>query len=387
SRGRACSSGGRPAPRCHSCGPMPSTSSCSARGTTGRSSMAFRRWQNGIKGAVLGSRWRCGHSTGAFARYERGRCCASPRRPRFVCDGPTTSGPASRTLPRDRRRPASSSWTFRSRASRRPLSASRSSGPRWSAGKAGISRSRWRTRDRRVRTHGGRHDRRGGQETRAGHPGHEMATGSHAGHDRHAGHSVATFRDNFGLSFALTTPVGVWSREVQHWLGYTAPTFPGSAFIPAILGTFILLYGGLVFLRGARGELADRQPGMMTLISLAITVAFVTSLAATLGLFAIDIWWELATLITIMLLGHWLEMRAIAQARGVLDALAARLPDSAERVTDTRIESVPLAALRTGDLILVRPGARVPADGIVAEGAADVDESMITGESRPVAKE
>jgi Cu2+-exporting ATPase len=217
--------------------------------------------------------------------------------------------------------------------------------------------------------------------------GHEMASGPHASHDRHAGHSVAMFRDKFWLSFALTIPVVVWSREVQHWLGYTAPAFPGSALIPAILGAIVFLYGGLVFLRGAFGELAERQPGMMTLISLAITVSFVTSLAATFGLFAIDIWWELASLITIMLLGHWLEMRAIVQARGALDALAALLPDTVERVTDTRVEIVPLAALRAGDLVLVRPGARVPADGVVAEGAADVDESMITGESRPVAKE
>jgi Cu2+-exporting ATPase len=195
------------------------------------------------------------------------------------------------------------------------------------------------------------------------------------------------FRDKFWLSFALTIPVVVWSPDVQHWLGYTAPTFPRSAFLPAILGTVVFLYGGLVFLRGARTELADRQPGMMTLISLAITVSFVTSLAATFGLFAIDIWWELASLITIMLLGHWLEMRAIAQAHGALDALAALLPDTAERVTDARVEVVPLAAVRAGDVVLVRPGARVPADGVVAEGTADVDESMITGESRPVAKE
>src|SRR5262249_6696055 len=122
--------------------------------------------------------------------------------------------------------------------------------------------------------------------------GHEMASGPHASHDRHAGHSVAMFRDKFWLSFALTIPVVVWSPDVQHWLGYTVPTFPASAFIPAILGTIVFLYGGLVFLRGARTELADRQPGMMTLISLAITVSFVTSLAATFGLFTIDIWWE-----------------------------------------------------------------------------------------------
>ena len=126
---------------------------------------------------------------------------------------------------------------------------------------------------------------------------------------------------------------------------------------------------------------------MMTLIRLAIAVAFVTSLAATLGLFEVEVWWELATLITIMLLGHWLEMRSIAQARGALAALAELLPDTAERVTDGGTETVPLAALAVGDVVLVRPGARVPADGVVVEGDADVDESMITGESRPVAKE
>ena len=132
----------------------------------------------------------------------------------------------------------------------------------------------------------------------------------HQGHDRHAGHSVAMFRDKFWLSLALTIPTVIWSPEVQHWLGYTAPSFPGSRFIPAILGTIVFVYGGLVFVRGAQAELADRKPGMMTLISLAIIVAFATSLAATFGLFEIDVWWELASLITIMVLGHWLEMRA-----------------------------------------------------------------------------
>jgi Cu2+-exporting ATPase len=116
-------------------------------------------------------------------------------------------------------------------------------------------------------------------------------------HDRHAGHSVAMFRDKFWLSFALTIPVVFWSTDVQHWLGYTAPSFPGSKFIPAILGTVVFVYGGLVFIRGAWGELADHKPGMMTLISLAIIVAFGTSLAATFGLFEIDVWWELASLI------------------------------------------------------------------------------------------
>jgi Cu2+-exporting ATPase len=208
----------------------------------------------------------------------------------------------------------------------------------------------------------------------------------HGNHDRHAGHSVAMFRDKFWLSLALTVPVVFWSTDVQHWLGYTAPSFPGSKFIPAILGTAVFVYGGLVFIRGAWGELADHKPGMMTLISLAIVVAFGTSLAATFGLFEIDVWWELASLITIMVLGHWLEMRAISQARGALDALAALLPDTAKRVTGDEIQTVPLSALHVGDIILVRPGARVAADGVVVEGSADVDESMITGESPMISK-
>src|SRR5207249_1248697 len=149
----------------------------------------------------------------------------------------------------------------------------------------------------------------------------------------------------------------------------------------------VFLYGGLVFLRGAVGELRDGQPGMMTLISLAIVVAFVTSWAGTLGWFEVEIWWELATLITIMLLGHWLEMRSIAQARGALAALAELLPDSAERVTTDGTETIPLDQLAVGDVVLVRPGARVPADGVVDEGSADVDESMITGETKAVPKD
>jgi Cu2+-exporting ATPase len=217
------------------------------------------------------------------------------------------------------------------------------------------------------------------------HAAHRMSE-FHASHDRHAGHSVAMFRDKFWLSFALTIPVVVWSSDVQHWLGYTAPSFPGSNFIPAILGTAVFVYGGLVFIRGASGELADRKPGMMTLISLAIIVAFGTSLAATFGVFEIEVWWELASLITIMVLGHWLEMRAIAQARGALNALAALLPDNAERVSGADTQTVPLSELKVGDVVFVRPGGRVPADGIVAEGTADVDESMITGESRTVSK-
>ena len=205
-------------------------------------------------------------------------------------------------------------------------------------------------------------------------------------HDRHAGHSVAMFRDKFWLSLALTIPVVVWSADVQHWIGYTATVLSGSKFIPPVLVTIVFLYGGIVFVRGAWRELATRKPGMMTLISLAILVAFSTSLAATFGIFEVDVWWELASLITIMVLGHWLEMKAIAQAHGALDALAALLPDTAERVNGSSTEKVPISELRVEDVVLVRPGERIPADGTIVEGTADVDESMITGESKSVSK-
>jgi Cu2+-exporting ATPase len=214
--------------------------------------------------------------------------------------------------------------------------------------------------------------------------GEQVAGG---GHDKHAGHSVAMLRDRFWLSLVLAIPVALLSHDVTMWLGYELPVVPGLELLPAILGTMVYLYGGLVFLRGAAGELGARRPGMMTLISLAITVAFVTSWAATLGFFEVEIWWELATLITIMLLGHWLEMRSIAQARGALSALADLLPDTAERVTDGGTETIALASLAADDVVLVRPGDRVPADGTIVEGAADLDESMITGESRAVPRE
>jgi Cu2+-exporting ATPase len=211
--------------------------------------------------------------------------------------------------------------------------------------------------------------------------------GAHGAHDKHAGHDPDAFRRQFWIVLLLTIPVVVWSHEVQMWLGYVAPIFPGSEWIPPVLGTVIFAYGGKVFLEGARVELGDRQPGMMTLISLAIVVAFIASWAATLGVFTVDVWWELSTLITVMSLGHWVEMRSIMQAQGALGALAELLPDTAERTTETGVETVPLAALTVGDVVLVRPGTRVPADGEIVEGAADVDESMITGESRPVGKE
>jgi len=206
------------------------------------------------------------------------------------------------------------------------------------------------------------------------------------GHDKHAGHSVKMFRDKFWGSVALTVPTVVWSPMVQEWLRYRAPVFSGSRYIPALFGTILFVYGGMVFLRGAAQEIRDRLPGMMTLISLAITVAFGFSIAVTLGVPGMDLWWELATLITIMILGHWIEMRSIAQAQGALKELANLIPDKAVRLVGEKSEEVAVSDLRDGDILLVRPGASIPADGIVIEGSSPVNEAMITGESRPVEK-
>src|SRR5215216_744638 len=213
-----------------------------------------------------------------------------------------------------------------------------------------------------------------------------MGHGAHAAHDKHAGHSVEMFRSRFWITLLLSIPVVLYSPMVQEWLRFSMPIFPGSELVSPVLGTVVFLYGGSVFLKGGWDELRSRTPGMMLLISLAITVAFITSVATTLDLFDLEFWWELALLVTIMLFGHWQEMRAIGQAHGALGALAELLPDEAERVTDQGVETVPLAALGVGDVVLVRPGARVPADGVIVDGSAELDESMITGESRPVDK-
>ena len=194
------------------------------------------------------------------------------------------------------------------------------------------------------------------------------------------------FRDKFWWSLALTVPTVVWSPMIQQWLRFQAPTFPGSRFIPAIFGTIIFFYGGMVFLLGAVREVKDRLPGMMTLISLAIVVAFGFSLAVTLGVPGMDLWWELSTLITIMILGHWIEMRSIAQAQGALNELAKLVPDMAVRLVGDKPEEIPVSELRDGDVILIRPGSGIPADGVVLEGSSAVNEAMITGESRPVEK-
>jgi Cu2+-exporting ATPase len=194
------------------------------------------------------------------------------------------------------------------------------------------------------------------------------------------------FRDKFWWSVALTVPTVVWSPTIQQLLHFQAPTFPGSRYVPAIFGTILFFYGGMVFLQGAVREIRDRLPGMMTLISLAIVVAFGFSLAVTFGVQGMDLWWELSTLITIMILGHWIEMRSIAQAQGALQELAKLVPDTAVRLVGDKPEEVPVSDLREGDIILLRPGSSVPADGVVVDGTSAVNEAMITGESRPLEK-
>jgi Cu2+-exporting ATPase len=240
-------------------------------------------------------------------------------------------------------------------------------------------------------------DKTGSAMTHSGHSEHAdhaahgapegHAQGGHAGHGGHEDHA-AQFKDRFWISLVLAVPVVFFSEMFAHLLGYMPPEFPGSSLIAPVIGTVIFGYGGRPFLAGGWSELRARQPGMMLLISMAISVAFAASWVTTLGIggFDLDFWWELALLIVIMLLGHWLEMRALGAASGALDALAALLPDTAEKVVDDGVAEVPLGDLAEGDVVLVRSGGRVPADGTVVDGQAEVDESMITGESRPVSR-
>jgi Cu2+-exporting ATPase len=236
------------------------------------------------------------------------------------------------------------------------------------------------------------------------HAGHDHAGDAHAGHDHagdaqgghphgghtagtHAGHHTEQFRRRFWWSLLLTVPVVATSHMVMDWFGYELD-FAGIEWVGPVLGSVIFWWGGWPFLEGGRREIRDRQPGMMLLIGMAISVAYVASMATSLDAFDLDFWWELAALVTIMLLGHWQEMKALGQAQDALAALAALLPDEAERIgSDGTVESVAVDDLRIGDVVLVRSGARVPADGEIVDGEAELDESMITGESRPVAKE
>ena len=217
-----------------------------------------------------------------------------------------------------------------------------------------------------------------------GNAGHE----GHGGHDKHEGHSPAMFRNRLWFSLVLTVPILYFSESFQGWFGYEAFAFPGVAWLVPILATAVFLYGGMPFLKGARHELADRAPAMMTLIALAITVAYGFSLAVSLGFEGTPFYWELATLIDVMLLGHWIEMGSIQNASRALDELTKLMPSVAHRYVDGGgTEDVSLDALREGDRILIRPGEQIPADGRVEDGSTSVNEAFLTGESRPISKE
>lgn len=219
----------------------------------------------------------------------------------------------------------------------------------------------------------------GGQGDHGG--GHGGGHGDHTGHEQ-------MFRRRFWASLALSVPVLVFSETIQGWFGYTAPSFPGSALVVPVLATAVFVYGGFPFLQMAGWELRERRPAMMTLIAMAISVAYVFSMATLLWDVGQDFFWELVTLIDVMLLGHWLEMRSVRQASGALDELAKLMPDTAEVVVgDGRVEERPVDHLQVGDVFLVRPGASVPADGTVRDGSTEINEAMITGESRPVDKD
>jgi len=249
------------------------------------------------------------------------------------------------------------------------------------------------------------HHQQSPAEAHAGHemhpaPGHHQATAmrreieqaspakqaAHKAHVDHSGHEQM-FQRRFWVCALLSLPVLFYSEMIQEWFGFNMPVFPGSQWVAPLFSILVFAYGGIPFLRMAAPELRNRQPGMMTLISLAISVALVYSLAALFLSTRDSFFWELVTLIDIMLLGHWLEMRSVRQASGALNELAKLLPDTAERIKDGgEIEETPVSALRVDDRVLVRPGSSIPADGLVEEGESDVNEAMITGESLPVKK-
>ena len=208
------------------------------------------------------------------------------------------------------------------------------------------------------------------------------------GHDKHEGHSPEMFRDRLWVSLALTVPILYFSEQFQMWFDYQAADFAGVEWINPVLATFLFIYAGAVFLKGGRNEIRDRTPGMMTLISIAISVAYFYSLAVSLGLDGEPFYWELATLLDVMLLGHWIEMRSVQSASKALDDLAAMVPTVAHLVDATgTVTDVQVDTLKLGDRIIIRPGEQVPVDGSIVEGASAMNEAFLTGESRPVSKQ
>ena len=222
------------------------------------------------------------------------------------------------------------------------------------------------------------------------HTEHEEHPGSpdeHAGHDKHEGHSPEMFRDRLLVSVLLTIPILYFSPQIQDWFGYEAVSFPGSEWVTPVLSTILFVYAGSVFLKGGYREIRLRQPGMMTLISMAISVAYFYSLAVSFGLDGDPFYWELATLLDVMLLGHWIEMRSVQSASNALQHLASMVPSVANRIDSGEVVEVDVATLSEDDRILIRPGDQVPVDGEIIDGASSLNEAFLTGESRPVSKE
>lgn len=224
------------------------------------------------------------------------------------------------------------------------------------------------------------------EEAKMNHSQHVHHHEKHQEYDKHSGHSVAMFQDKFWFSLILTIPVLAYSKMIQNWLSFTPPSFPGSQYVPFVLSTAIFFYGGMIFIKGAWGELKAKLPGMMTLISLAIITAYVYSVMTQFWLSGEGFFWELATLVTIMLLGHWLEMASIAKAENALEAISKLLPDKAEKLINGKPKQVLVSELKAGNLVLIRPGSSIPADGVITEGSSSIDEAAITGESKPVTK-
>ncbi|HLO18760.1 MAG TPA: copper-translocating P-type ATPase [Anaerolineales bacterium] len=225
-----------------------------------------------------------------------------------------------------------------------------------------------------------------GHMDHAVHGVHQGREGEHVGHIDHSGHEDM-FRQRFWVSLLLSIPVLLYTPMLQMWFGFRIPEFPGSQWVAPLFSVIVFLYGGIPFIQMAVPEIRNRQPGMMLLISLAISVSFIYSLAAIFANLGEGFFWELVTLIDVMLLGHWIEMRSVRQASGALDTLAKLMPDTAEHIQPNgNIHTMPVSMLKAGDLVLVRPGASIPADGVVEEGTSNVNESMITGESKPVKK-
>ena len=221
------------------------------------------------------------------------------------------------------------------------------------------------------------------------HPAHSMhkthSSDLHSDHDKHAGHSIEDFWNRFIISTLVTVPVLALSHMIQQWLGFKL-TFPGDLFVLGVLSTFIFIYGGWPFLKGLRDEVRSNNIGMMTLIGIAITAAWAYSFAITLGIEGMDFYWEMATLIDIMLLGHWLEMKSITGASQALELLVKMMPSIAHLVKNGETKDIPVEQLKKEDMLMVKPGEKIPVDSIVLEGESYLDESMLTGESKPVKK-